>query len=336
MKKFAYIVLFSAASFQASAQLDFGPILEAGSTDASSYLSNYMAPLFDGLGNAMNGGWYNTAKPHKLAGFDITFGANIAYVPDQELTWLFDNSSFTNMQLTNSSSAEVPSLFGANLDSDVLPELTFSDDDGNEILRMNALTGLGLDEVEEYPFVSSNVVPAPFVQIGFGLIKNTDIKIRLFPEREFGDASVKMFGLGIMHDFKQWIPGLSALPLDMSAFFAFSKMTVGYVLDDTENQSLNLGIGGTTFQVVASKKLAIFTPFVGLGFTSSNTDFNMLGNYPVGDIGSLTDPISVEVGGASPRMSLGGRLKLAVLTLHAEYVVQKYNLLTLGAGISIR
>ena len=52
---------------------------------------------------------------------------------------------------------------------------------------------------------------------------------------------------------------------------------------------------------------------------------------------TVSDPISLDFdSGSSPRINAGLRLKLLILTLHAEYAIQKYNTLTLGVGISIR
>jgi hypothetical protein len=40
--------------------------------DAKSFLQAYLNPLGNGLGAITNNGWYNTARPHKLLGFDAT------------------------------------------------------------------------------------------------------------------------------------------------------------------------------------------------------------------------------------------------------------------------
>jgi len=37
----------------------------------------------------LNGSWYNTAKPHKFGGFDITLGLNVGMVPSSEKTLIF-------------------------------------------------------------------------------------------------------------------------------------------------------------------------------------------------------------------------------------------------------
>ena len=47
----------------------------------------YVSPWANAFGAGLNGGWYNTAKPHKLGGFDITTGINIGFVPSSDATF---------------------------------------------------------------------------------------------------------------------------------------------------------------------------------------------------------------------------------------------------------
>jgi hypothetical protein len=67
----------------------------------------------------------------------------------------------------------------------------------------------------------------------------------------------------------------------------------------------------------------------------TSTDFSMLGDYDVsGTI--LSDPIAFDFSSSGMRANVGARIKILVLTLHAEYAIQKYNTLTAGIGVSIR
>ena len=44
--------------------------------NTEALLEAYISPLTISFGTALNNGWYNTAKPHKLGGFDVTFTLN--------------------------------------------------------------------------------------------------------------------------------------------------------------------------------------------------------------------------------------------------------------------
>ena len=46
-----------------------------------------MSPLGSVLGSGLNGGWYNTAKPHKLGGFDVTITTNIVMIAEEAKTF---------------------------------------------------------------------------------------------------------------------------------------------------------------------------------------------------------------------------------------------------------
>ena len=72
------IVLSTMVSF---AQIDLESILEGGTGDAKTLLQGYIGPFPTGFGNGINGGWYTTAKSHKLLGIDIAVIANGAFVP---------------------------------------------------------------------------------------------------------------------------------------------------------------------------------------------------------------------------------------------------------------
>ena len=47
-------------------------------------LESYFSPL-NGFGSGLNNGWYNTTKPHKPLGFDITFTLNTVNIPEEML-----------------------------------------------------------------------------------------------------------------------------------------------------------------------------------------------------------------------------------------------------------
>lgn len=338
MKKILLILCFASISFSGFSQIDLGTFLEGGVSDANTLLKGYMEPAFVGFGYGLNSGWYNTAKPHKLFGFDITATVNLAYVPDASQFFTFNDASYTNVRLSNPSNNQLPTIFGPNLDADEIPELTFLDpDDGSEVLRITSPTGAGIDET-----ILPNAVPSGMAQIGIGLPKNTELKLRFVPEQTIGDPGEEfkfnVFGIGVMHDVKQWIPGMKLLPFDLSAFIGYTSISSSFAIDkDNPSQIGELNVSGTTIQAVISKKLALLTVYGGVGFINSNADFALKGSYEI-ESGSapLVDPVNFDFSSSGARANIGARLKLLVLTLHGEYVIQEYNTLTLGVGLSFR
>ena len=66
----------------------------------------------------------------------------------------------------------------------------------------------------------------------------------------------------------------------------------------------------------------------------------MKGPYDINEDGvagtNEVDPLDLKFAASGFRSTAGFRLKLAVLTLHADYTLQKYKCLTVGLGISVR
>lgn len=332
--KFLKITLISTfivgATFTSKAQLDFSTFLEGGVNDANTILQNYLEPAFLGFGYGINSGWYNTAKPHKLLGFDVTTTFNFAMVPSKAEFFTINPADYDNISLSGLTPTDrAPTLFGPNLPADELPLLDYANE-GNSI-TISSPTGLGLDEA-----IAFNAVPSAMVQAGIGIIKNTDIKIRFVPKYEDDDFSFEMFGIGIMHDLKQWVPGFKQMPIDISGFVGWNRIESTLFLNDTQTQTAVFSTNGFTLQGLVSKKFALLTVFGGIGIATTSSNFELLGDYETeaGPIGS--GEINFDYSSTGPRINAGFRLKLLILTLHADYAIQKYNTLTIGAGLSIR
>ena len=72
------LCMFSSLAFS---QFDNTDFLRSIPSDGVKYLQAYVSPWANAFGAGLNGGWYNTAKPHKLGGFDITINASMGIVP---------------------------------------------------------------------------------------------------------------------------------------------------------------------------------------------------------------------------------------------------------------
>ncbi|GAB4247083.1 MAG: hypothetical protein Tsb0034_26160 [Ekhidna sp.] len=345
-KSILVIVLALAVGNTARAQ-EFGRVFEGGIQDAEAYFQEYTKPLMLSFNNGLGSGWYNTAKPHKLLGFDLTMTLNVANIPSDDRQFVFDPSKYSNIEVIGSNNT-LPTAVGGetNIQLRAVPGRTISN--GSQSITytdeeiFDAPDGF---DVEDLPVVG---FPVPALQLGIGLPKNTDLKIRY--ASDFGtieDGSFNIFGIGVMHDLKQWVPGLKQSPFDFSGFIGFTTLSADFGIQDGSasdeyqaDGSVEMKVSSLTIQGVVSKKIAIFTPYAGIGYNVSGSSFDVLGNFTYrqnGEVVTFVDPLSLEFdGGSSPRINLGMRIKLLVLTLHAEYAIQKYNVFTLGAGLSIR
>ncbi len=325
---------------------DFGNILAVGADNAEIYLQNYAEPAINAFGNGMADGWYNTGKVHKSLGFNVTVSPSFAFIPQSETTFEFIPSEYEDLTLDGDDDGILPTLAGGNAQSG--SELVFTGEatypggitfDGEQRFAVPD----GVVNLDNVPFGGA---PAPTYNIGVGLFKNTEIKARVLPSVTAGDFSASMFGLGIQHDIKQWIPGISKLPFDLSALVAFSKLNLNYAIDvntgsfEGEGEAI-FSTNATTVQGIVSKKLLFFTPYLAVGFNAVSSTLDVNGTYrytsTTGSSSEIEDPISLAFDGAGGlRTTIGGRINLAVLTIHAAYTLQNYNTFNLGLGVSVR
>ena len=330
---------------------DFGAIFRGGTQDANLYLERFTEPIMFSFNNGLGGGWYNTAKPHKLLGFDFTASLNIANIPQEERRFNFNDVNWNDLQLL-SGDPNLPTAVGGPTTSRLrIPIGTeIVDPVTNQSITYRINEDFDAPEgfdVEDLPIVG---FPVPTLQVGVGLPKNTDFKFRFASDfNTIDDGSFNLIGIGVMHDLKQWIPGLKQVPFDFSGFIGWTRLTADFEInegnpgDDFEADGVaKMTASSTTIQGVVSKKIAIITPYVGIGYNIAGSSFNVEGDFIYRDALNndeitISDPFSLNFKGASsPRINAGLRIKLLILTLHAEYTIQKYNTFTAGVGLSIR
>lgn len=327
MKKLRIIGLFLliVAASVAHAQ-DIENLIKGSAADANYLVKGYTAPFISAFGSGLNQGWYNTAAPHKFPGADVTLSVSMIGIPSSDKEFYVDNSKMTEIQLEGGS-GNVPTMFGS--DNATGQQYGFKNPLNTE--KFEVPSGIG------FPIPK---VPVPIAHLGIGLPKGFDVKVRFIPSIGLGDdLSIKMFGIGVMHDIKQWIPGLKNLPFSLSGFVGYTKFQTSITLDEAAGQSSEFDINATTIQALISKKLAVLTVYGGVGYDIASGNFGVLGTYDLdGSAGnaSITDPIDFSVSNSSPRATIGARLKLGPLTFHGDYTARKNSAITAGIGLSVR
>ena len=272
MKKIPFLLLLPIIAFLPASSQDFGDIMQAGAADAETYFEKYTGPVMASFTNGLGAGWYNTGKPHKLLGFDLTATVNIANIPSGERMFDFQSSDFQNLVLQNSNTNQLPTVVGGappNGSTLLIPAGVPVDVGGETItyeFDQEFPVPEGID-AESLPVVG---FPVPVVQLGIGLPKNTDLKVRYLAV-DIEDASVSLFGIGAMHDLKQWIPGLKQIPFDFSGFIGYTTFSAEFDFNSTSGDFradgvTELSATSFTLQGVVSKTLPVITPYVGIGF----------------------------------------------------------------------
>lgn len=348
MKKI--IVLFAfITSIQLSNAQELETILLA-SDDASLLTENYLRPAMVGLMYSMNGGWATTAKVHKKFGFDVTIGFNGSLVPDKSQAFDFVPSDYTFLSLPNGES-ELQTVMSEN-DAETTVDISIPVGDGTFKVASFDMPG-GI--TEDLPV---NAVPAPTVQVGFGLPFKTDIKARFVPNLNFDDdIQANLIGIGLQHDLTQYFGPMDKLPLSISVLGAFTNMKVAYAIND-ENASDDVSVTNGeaefkmntwTIQALASLDLKIITFYGSVGYNNGKTTAKMKGDYTLtydvedssgNQIGTvnetISNPINLDFEANGMRATLGTRLNLGPFKVFGDYTFQEYNTATLGIALSFR
>lgn len=355
---FSIVLLMSIPTYAQFDQL--GNIMSVGKDDAVSILDAYVSPFANGMGASLSGGWYNTAKPHKLGGFDITITANLVFIPSTDKTFnpndlgLGDPTEGINVTIDGN---ESPTIAGSNSAG---PQITYTQD----------IMGTPVDFAKFDLPKGGNLAYSfmPMVQASIGLVKGIEIIGRYSPELNYGKSGkLGLWGVGVKHDVKQWIPGLKKLPvLNISLQGGYTKLSStndlnfqpefytgiatsisNFFPEYYDNQKMIMGISNTTANLLVSADLPVICVYGGVGASISKTSLKLEGNYPQAEVVSITDirvdestalsdPIDMDINSTDLRLNAGVRIKMAVVTIHFDYTYANYSIATVGLGLSLR
>ncbi|MEJ6749181.1 MAG: hypothetical protein QNK60_04560 [Flavobacteriales bacterium] len=322
MKKILLFLFVTLVSLQSKSQVS---VL---GEDASNFLEAYFTPLGEGFGAGLNNGWYNTAKPHKLGGFDLTFTLNAVSIPNDMQH--FDPNNIDNF----SSNSTTPTILGAGEGS----EITYNNNGNSMTFNM-----------PNQGTLKKSLIPIPILNAGIGLIKKTELDFRYIPTYNYdlgftGKGSVALWGIGVKHDLLQWIPVIgNAIPVSLSLQTGYTQLNTSFSVVDPNssvNQDVSLDINATTINLIVSKKLLMITAYAGLGYNSSVTKFSSETSF---NVGTSTNPVTMNIpvemkfeSQNEMRTNIGLRFNLAIIALQANHTFSKYPVTTIGAGISLR
>ncbi|MFA4839707.1 MAG: DUF6588 family protein [Candidatus Neomarinimicrobiota bacterium] len=327
----------------------------------------YLQPLATAYGTAMNTGLYNTAKTHKLLGFDIQLKTGLGLAPaskTSETNYQFDFSALPNIPLTVEgfsivldpdevfSDKTTPNIIGGKAREFTVnrsyietqlynkihtqdPTLTH-DQINSRISGMSAKISAAID-------ANVNMKSIPGLKSIKGL---EDLKTIPFPFPILQASIGLPFGLEpsirLIPAFK--VPGDigkalgeisvfgAGLKVDLDQFIPIPLFPVDIAVQ-AYFQKMNIGelLSGTTtsFNLMTSKTILFLTPYLGVGKESSS----FTASYKMDD-GSKQD-FKVK-GKNNIRMTAGLNIKLLILQFNAEYSKGEYDAVGLGVGFALR
>ena len=355
MKKITFLALCFSASFIAKAQ-DFGSIVAASLPDANKYANEYMKPFGESEIYNMSRGWFSTAKAHKFLGFDLSVSGQFALIPSGKESFTFKNSDYSSLKLsgTTATSATLPTFMGGSSNQDITATTTVS----NGTLSTTATTtftapgGIGDDLKKNLSFLPL-ASPLPVAQIGVGLFKHTDLKVRYFPKTSFDNIEVGVTGVALQHEFSNYLPFIKKVPfLHISALVGYTKSTASYkpefnsgssVQNPKGNAVAEFDISALTVQGIVSAKFAFLELYTSVGYISGKSNLNLKGDYVttyqtiIGpQTATVTDPVALGYKASGITNTVGARINIFFLKLYADYTFANYNGASIGAAFSFR
>ncbi|MFT5072444.1 MAG: hypothetical protein ACI8V8_002419 [Chitinophagales bacterium] len=300
----------------------FSQVTLSNAEDANEFLQAYLSPLGESLGAGLNNGWYNTAKPHKLGGFDLTFTLNTVLVPEGKQN--FNPDKINNFSSEDASS---PTILGKGEGATI----TYKGFEFNMPDQSSEL----------------NVLPVPMIGIGIGFIKKSEIDIRYVPTYKYnagfvGKGSIGLWGVGVKHDILQWIPLVGdAFPMSLSLQAGHTSLNTDIeIKSQGVAQEVELAVKATTINLIASRKLLMFTGYAGIGYNNSTTSFDGKTSFKLGAGSQVLDfnvPLEMKFDSQNEfRANIGFRFNITVFAIQANYTFSEYPTATLGVGVSIR
>ena len=315
MNRIFLIVILSLFTTKSFSQVQIENI-----NDAQAFLQEYLNPLGNGLGAITNNGWYNSAKPHKVLGFDATFTLSVLNVSDEKKS--FDPNSISNF---SSSETSTPTILGSG-DGAIVQY------DGEEFKLPNQKT-------------SFSTLILPNFNFGLGIFKKTELNGRFIPNYKynlgfFGKGEIGMWGVGFKHDLLQWVPIIgNAIPISLSLQAGHTQLNSELSILD---QEVNIDVQATNLNIILSRKLLMLTGYTSFGYNFSTTTFSAGENINDSENFNLNElevdlPIEMKFENNNEfRANVGLRFNLAVVTINANHTFSKYPVTTLGLGVGLR
>ena len=315
MNRILLIVILSLFTTKSFSQVQIENI-----NDAQAFLQEYLNPLGNGLGAITNNGWYNSAKPHKVLGFDATFTLSVLNVSDEKKS--FDPNSISNF---SSFETSTPTILGSG-DGAIVQY------DGEEFKLPNQKT-------------SFSTLILPNFNFGLGILKKTELNGRFIPNYKynlgfFGKGEIGMWGIGFKHDLLQWIPIIgNAIPISLSLQAGHTQLNSELSILD---QEVNIDVQATNLNIILSRKLLMLTGYTSFGYNFSTTTFSAGENINDSENFNLNEleidlPIEMKFENNNEfRANVGLRFNLAVVTINANHTFSKYPVTTLGLGVGLR
>lgn len=331
-----FALAFSMPGFAQTDITDFLKLYKDAQSDVTLLAKEYMKPFGEEFGKTLNTGWYTSAKPHKLGGFDITFSATVIPVSSSMKTFNVSDVLGTNstIKVVDGTNPITPTVLGKEVDG--------------ASVYIKGINGLPDQKMTLPQGANIPVLPMANYNIGIGLPFHTDVAFRFVPNLSFGDnGQFGLWGVGLRNEFKEFIPVFSMLPFNLSAFWGMTKYKLSWDMNDndyaagTGEHELSTDATSYTARLLVSKSIPVLTVYGGIGYNSSSSNYKLKGAYK--DPNDMTmaaiimnDPFNLNYTSTGMIFNAGLRVKLAVFMLFGDYTYAGTSMYTAGLGFTFR
>jgi hypothetical protein len=309
----------------------FASVIQAQSTLAEkiksvseNLLEGYTQPIVTAFGTGISTGLFHSAASHGLLGFDL--GVRAMWIQIPEMAKTFDNAE----------------VVVCSLENNVLVYYTDSLDNVSTIVGPENRTdvpapgnALGIPPYIPGGFNVSGV-PLVMPQLNVGLLFGTEAAIRYIPYT-YQQTRIHFLGVGFKQNLNA-LPFMKTVPIPVD--LAIGGAMQWFILTDETGSSI---VNSQTWnlQLLASKNLIVFEPFIGVGLEGTQIHFTYDFEYmipdPGGDIPRI-DQVDVTISAQNEHRAMAGfTLKLGIFYLHYDYnFLQEYPTHNGIIGLTIR
>ena len=298
---------------------------EADINTTTNLISEYLSPLGKSIGTGLNCGWWHTAKTHKILGFDLSLSLNSIEVPNTDLHFDYNEIIINNNN------------FNGDPTTNITPTILGSENNTTIMYNNGMNTNINLEMPEG---LNINNMFAPTLNLGIGVIKNTDIVIRYLPELKFKKhIKMNVFGGGVKHNILQYIPFAKRLPIDLSIMSTYTNLSMKTNIPGLSD--ININCKAISNNLIVSKKISLITLFGGIGHNYTSSNLNIDSDVTLGNSISIeqNNMIKTDFGEMhDAKLNIGVRVQIMLININVNYnySLKEYNTISLGLSANLR